>query len=77
VPLYEYACRRCQRVFEELVFGKAPTPPCPGCAGNDGERLLSTVSVGRSDATEAGGPIAAGSCGSCGDPRGPGACARN
>jgi putative FmdB family regulatory protein len=76
VPLYEYACRQCGRVFEDLVFGKAPAPVCPACSGADVERLLSRVAVGRAEGAAAAGP-AAGACGSCGDPRGPGACARN
>jgi putative FmdB family regulatory protein len=71
MPIYEYACRECGRRFEELVFGQAPAPSCPGCSGGDVERLLSAVAVGRG---EQAGPA---SCGSCGDPRGPGACARN
>jgi putative FmdB family regulatory protein len=74
VPIYEYACRQCGRRFEELVFGQAPTPSCPGCQTADVERLLSAAVVGRSGADSA--PVSA-SCGSCGDPRGPGACARN
>jgi len=80
VPIYEYACRQCGRQFEDLVFASnAPAPPCPACAAGDVERLLSTVAVGRSEgaATPASAMPAAGPCGSCGDPRGPGACARN
>jgi len=71
MPIYEYSCRACGQRFEELVFGQAPAPACPTCAGADVERLLSAVAVGRSES-----PAPAG-CGSCGDPRGPGACARN
>lgn len=71
MPLYEYVCRRCAREFEELVFGQA-SPVCPGCGGAEVERVLSVVSVARAEP-----PVAAGPCGSCGDPRGPGACARN
>jgi putative FmdB family regulatory protein len=76
MPLYEYACRSCARQFEELVFGRAQ-PVCPACQSADVERLLSVVAVGRAEAraSAASSPMPAGACGSCGDPRGPGACA--
>jgi putative FmdB family regulatory protein len=66
VPLYEYVCRRCSGAFEELVFGQT-SPRCPGCAATDVDRVMSVVSVGRSKETAP--------CGTCGDVRGPGACA--
>jgi putative FmdB family regulatory protein len=72
VPIYEYVCRRCAHQFEELVLGQA-APSCPGCRATDVERILSVVSVGR--ARDAGGGAPVGPCGTCGDPRGPGACA--
>ena len=72
MPLYEYACRKCARRFEALVLGRE-TPVCPGCGGHDLERLLSTFAVGGpSGATPVPGD--GGGCGTCGDPRGPGAC---
>jgi putative FmdB family regulatory protein len=73
VPLYEYECRKCSRQFEELVLGKA-TPVCPGCRSPEVERLLSIISVGRSDKASTA-PV--GPCGTCGDPGGPGSCKRN
>jgi putative FmdB family regulatory protein len=77
MPLYEYICRSCSRRFEALVMGP-PSPACPGCGGKDLEKLVSTFAVG-------GGPSPGsaessgdgGSCGTCGDPRGPGSCAVN
>ncbi len=75
MPVYEYVCRQCSQAFEELVFtGDAP-PVCPACHAHDAERVLSVVAVGRA---EGGAPARAlGPCGSCGDPRGPGACVLN
>ena len=76
MPLYEYVCRDCRHGFELLVLG-SDVPTCPQCRTADLERVLSVVAIGRSTA---GSPTPvtaapAGGCGSCGDPRGPGACA--
>lgn len=49
MPLYDYKCRACGRVFEELVrLGE--TPNCPACNGSDLERLVSIPAVS-TDAT--------------------------
>jgi len=72
VPLYEYVCSRCQRQFEELVFGNQQ-PHCPGCGAAEVERILSVVHAGTASKSSA----APSPCGTCGDPRGPGSCASN
>jgi putative FmdB family regulatory protein len=74
VPIYEYVCRGCGHHFEELVFG-GRTPACPRCSVDDVERVLSVIAVGRSSSGDAAPAPAA--CGTCGDPRGPGSCARD
>ncbi len=77
MPIFEYRCEKCDEAFETLVMGKE-IPECPGCHGTKLERLLSTfaavtgTSGGRAELNA--GPE---SCGSCGDPRGPGACSVN
>lgn len=76
MPLYEYACKHCNRQFEALVRS-AETPECPSCHSRDLERRLSvfaahTASPGPASKSFAGSP-----CGTCGDPRGPGACSMN
>jgi putative FmdB family regulatory protein len=73
MPLFEYVCRGCSRRFELLVRGDTE-PACPACGGRDLGRALSVFAVGAAGRRE---PAAApaGACGSCGDPRGPGACA--
>jgi len=44
MPIYEYRCRSCQNVFDELVkLGQ--TPDCPSCGGNDLEQLISLPAV--------------------------------
>jgi putative FmdB family regulatory protein len=75
MPLYEYACKQCKHEFEALVRG-AQSPECPACHGHELERRLSVFAAH----TAAAAPKFAGRaapCGTCGDPRGPGACSMN
>ena len=74
MPIYEYACRRCGHEFETLVRGGA-IPDCPDCHSTDLAKKLSVFATAAS-APDAS-PLAAGPCGSCGHPDGPGACALN
>ena len=83
MPLYEYACRSCSSQFEALVRSHE-APECPSCHGKDLERRLSvfaahTGSVGAASRLRQVGAQQGdvGACGSCGDPRGPGACSMN
>lgn len=72
MPIFEYVCRSCDRRFEAIV-NRGATPTCPGCGGEDLARQLSTFAVGGQGARFAARePM--GSCGTCGDPRGPGSC---
>lgn len=71
MPIYEYVCARCKHAFEALVYG-AERPRCPECAGNELEKQFSAFAP-RGEASPERGAL--GPCGSCGDPRGPGACA--
>ena len=72
MPLYEYTCRACDHPFEVLVRNAEP-PMCPACHSQDLERRLSVFAAhsGGTPRTTASAP---GPCGTCGDPRGPGAC---
>jgi putative FmdB family regulatory protein len=74
MPLYEYACKGCNHEFEALVRN-ADAPECPACHGHDLERRLSVFAAHTNGAPKFA--AAPGPCGSCGDPRGPGACALN
>jgi putative FmdB family regulatory protein len=76
MPLYEYACRECAHQFEALVRGKE-TPRCPACHATSLERRLSVFSAHTSGAPDTSRLAAPGPCGTCGDPRGPGACSIN
>jgi putative FmdB family regulatory protein len=76
MPLFEYACKQCDREFEVLIRAQE-SPECPSCHGTDLERRLSTFAA-HTAASSAGGPMpAVSACGACGDPRGPGACSMN
>jgi putative FmdB family regulatory protein len=75
MPLYEYACRSCGHRFEFLTRSDR-TPACPGCAGTELDKQLSVFAVNAST-SKGTAQVSAGPCGTCGDPRGPGACSLN
>jgi putative FmdB family regulatory protein len=76
MPLYEYVCARCRHAFEELVSA-GEEPMCPRCASRRLDKRFSTFSTRESASLEARADRldAPRACGTCGDPRGPGACA--
>ncbi len=71
MPIFEYICKECHHQFEALVYGKEKAE-CPKCHTRKLEPQLSVFAV--SAKSGSGTAKAAGPCGSCGDPRGPGAC---
>ena len=71
MPIFEYACKQCGAEFDALIQGAA-TVACPSCEGVELEKKLSSFAVAGRAASERE-PI--GPCGTCGDPRGAGACA--
>ena len=64
MPIFEYKCRNCHHVFEELVFSSLTSDEdiiCPKCGNNNAEKKMSAFSsTGSSFGT------AAPSCGSSG-----------
>ncbi len=74
MPIFEYVCRECNHRFEQLIQGSAEAT-CPRCNATKPEKQFSAFGVGATSkwSTTGGG----GACGSCGDPRGPGACSMN
>jgi putative FmdB family regulatory protein len=67
MPIYEYACRACDRVFEELVIRRSDEAgvKCPVCEGRRVEKLVSRPAAARSGAGgDAGAPAPA--CGPVG-----------
>ena len=71
MPIFEYVCQKCHHQFEALVYGKQKAE-CPKCHGTKLDPQLSVFAVSAKGPSSAAAPAAA--CGSCGDPRGPGAC---
>ena len=76
MPIYEYVCRDCGEAFEELVFGEE-RPRCPRCESARAEKQFSAFAVGGGAAPGPELGSGPGACGTCGDPRGPGACSLN
>jgi len=74
MPLFEYECRSCHQQFELLVR-ESTEIECPSCHGRDLEKQLSVFAVS-APASRSTGP-AAGPCGACGHPDGPGSCSVN
>ncbi len=71
MPIYEYLCSACGHAFEALVYG-SERACCPACEGTELEKQFSTFAAHGERRGELPAP---GSCGTCGDPRGPGSCA--
>jgi len=74
MPIFEYICRDCHQQFETLVTASR-TPVCPACRSDALDKQLSVFAVSSSGARKTAPE--AGACGTCGDPRGPGACSLN
>lgn len=79
MPIFEYVCQECKHEFEALVFGQQKAE-CPKCQSKKLEPQLSVFAVSAKGGagTHSSFPASsAAACGSCGDPRGPGACSLN
>jgi putative FmdB family regulatory protein len=76
MPIYEYTCQACHHRFEHLTRA-GHEAVCPACDGTALDKQLSTFAVRANGASAHDGFREAGPCGSCGDPRGPGACSMN
>jgi putative FmdB family regulatory protein len=73
MPMFEYICQECDHRFE-MIVNRSTVPACPACQATTVEKQFSAFGVGGTDVWASAGP---GACGSCGDPRGPGACTMN
>ncbi|MGD0758289.1 MAG: zinc ribbon domain-containing protein [Candidatus Sulfotelmatobacter sp.] len=72
MPIFEYICQECHHQFEALVFGKQRAK-CPKCDATKLDPQLSVFAVS-AKGSSSGATSSGGACGSCGDPRGAGAC---
>ncbi|MGC4123134.1 MAG: zinc ribbon domain-containing protein [Myxococcales bacterium] len=68
MPLYEFQCKKCDLVFEDLVSSSTKTADCPKCSGK-GKRILSAccshVEGGGSSASSGHSHGSGGGCGGC------------
>jgi len=71
MPIFEYICKECDHSFEALVYGTQKAE-CPKCHSRKLAPQLSVFAMSGKGGNAAA--PSAGPCGSCGDPRGPGAC---
>jgi putative FmdB family regulatory protein len=74
MPIFEYICQSCHHEFEAILQGSQKAK-CPKCESKKLEQQLSRFGVAGEKA--AATDLQPGPCGSCGDPRGPGACSMN
>lgn len=74
MPIFEYVCQKCQHRFEKIIHRDAIAVRCPSCESKKVERQLSVFAAGIGNEKP---PAAMTGCGTCGDPRGPGACSLN
>jgi putative FmdB family regulatory protein len=74
MPIYEYACKSCEKRFEKLVksMSSAAGVACPECGSKKTARTMSVFAV--ASAEQKSNAPAPGMCGRCG---GPGPCGMN
>jgi len=73
MPIFEYVCEKCDHEFETLVYG-SEKPECPKCHGKKLTAQLSVFAVAAKGSSSSASASPVRGCGTCGDPRGPGAC---
>ncbi|HZD95725.1 MAG TPA: zinc ribbon domain-containing protein [Candidatus Sulfotelmatobacter sp.] len=74
MPIFEYICQQCHHRFEAIILGSQKAA-CPKCESKKLSQQLSSFAVGGEKSQSQSSPMDA--CGTCGDPRGPGACSMN
>jgi len=69
MPMYDYRCKNCDEVFEELVFSNSTSDDeikCPKCGQSKSERLISAPMVSTGGSSNTYSPSISGGCGSSG-----------
>jgi putative FmdB family regulatory protein len=65
MPIFEYTCADCGSDFEELVFSRDETPPCPDCGCEDVAKRLSVFAFKSTGAERPAASSAHSSCSGC------------
>ena len=66
MPLYEYRCAGCGRLFERLVRSWNEAVACPSCASEQVEKQVSTFAFTGTDGGRRGGTSMGGGGSCCG-----------
>lgn len=63
MPIYEYTCKKCNKIFESLVLSSRDIKgiQCPECGSEEVQKMLSSFSFGSIE-TVPGGLSSASSC---------------
>lgn len=64
MPIYEYRCKDCGRVFEDLILKASDENDvkCPSCGSHQTEKLMSASMTQAGNAMPGGGAPAGGGC---------------
>ena len=69
MPMYDYRCKNCDEVFEELVFSSTIPDEeieCPKCGQHKTERLLSAPMISTSGSSNSVSTSSSSGCGHSG-----------
>jgi putative FmdB family regulatory protein len=55
MPIFEYECGACGRLFEELVMSSSQKVACPACGSTDIDKLISAIAKSCRGCSSAGG----------------------
>jgi putative FmdB family regulatory protein len=74
MPIYEYACKSCEKCFEHLqrTMADGPKPACPECGSKQTHRKMSVFAVAADTSKSSAASEGPGTCGRCGGA--PGSC---
>jgi len=55
MPIFEYECGACGRLFEELVMSSSQKVACPACGSTGIDKLISAIAKSCRGCSSAGG----------------------
>jgi len=65
MPIYEYYCSKCEKIFEELIIGAPKGVKCPSCGNRRVRKALSVFGM-KSGSKFVSSSGSGSSCSSCG-----------